>query len=81
MHDGLAHRLSLLATYAGAIEYRPDAPPEQMARAAGLHVMLAAQRDRPSIADANCDGVLHSLRIEDGVEGCVLQVGGDHAAQ
>jgi signal transduction histidine kinase len=36
MHDVLAHRLSLLATYAGAIEYRPDAPPEQVARAAGV---------------------------------------------
>ena len=36
MHDVLAHRLSLLATYAGAIEYRPDAPPEQLARAAGV---------------------------------------------
>src|SRR6202034_3426778 len=35
MHDVLAHRLSLLATYAGALEYRPDAPPEQLARAAG----------------------------------------------
>ena len=36
MHDVLAHRLSLLATYAGAIEYRPDASPEQLARAAGV---------------------------------------------
>ena len=36
MHDVLAHRLSLLATYAGALEYRPDAPPEQVARAAGV---------------------------------------------
>jgi signal transduction histidine kinase len=36
MHDVLAHRLSLLATYAGAIEYRPDAPPEQVTRAAGV---------------------------------------------
>jgi signal transduction histidine kinase len=36
MHDVLAHRLSLLATYAGAIEYRPDAPPEQLAQAAGV---------------------------------------------
>ena len=34
MHDVLAHRLSLLATYAGALAYRPDAPPEQVARAA-----------------------------------------------
>ena len=36
MHDVLAHRLSLLATYAGALEYRPDASPEQRARAAGV---------------------------------------------
>ena len=36
MHDVLAHRLSLLATYAGALEYRPDASPEQLARAAGV---------------------------------------------
>jgi signal transduction histidine kinase len=36
MHDVLAHRLSLLATYAGALEYRPDAPPERMSEAAGV---------------------------------------------
>ena len=36
MHDVLAHRLSLLATYAGALEYRPDATPDQRARAAGV---------------------------------------------
>jgi signal transduction histidine kinase len=36
MHDVLAHRLSLVATYAGALEYRPDAPPEQLAHAAGV---------------------------------------------
>jgi signal transduction histidine kinase len=36
MHDVLAHRLSLLATYAGALEYRPDAPPEQLSQAAGV---------------------------------------------
>ena len=36
MHDVLAHRLSLVATYAGALEYRPDAPPEQLSRAAGV---------------------------------------------
>ena len=34
MHDVLAHRLSLLATYAGALAYRPDAPPEQLSSAA-----------------------------------------------
>jgi signal transduction histidine kinase len=36
MHDVLAHRLSLLATYAGALEYRPDASPDRLARAAGV---------------------------------------------
>lgn len=36
MHDVLAHRLSLLATYAGAIEFRPDAPTEELSRAAGV---------------------------------------------
>ena len=36
MHDVLAHRLSLLSTYAGAVEYRPDAAPEQVAKAAAV---------------------------------------------
>ena len=50
MHDVLAHRLSLLATYAGALEYRPDAPPERQARAAGVirqgvHDALGELRD------------------------------------
>ena len=49
MHDVLAHRLSLLATYAGAIEYRPDAPPEQLARAAGV---VRAGRTRRSTSSA-----------------------------
>ena len=30
MHDVLAHRLSLVATYAGALEYRPDSSPQQI---------------------------------------------------
>ncbi|MGH3797416.1 MAG: sensor histidine kinase [Pseudonocardiaceae bacterium] len=34
MHDVLAHRLSLLSTYAGALEYHPGAPPDQLAKAA-----------------------------------------------
>jgi signal transduction histidine kinase len=34
MHDVLAHRISLLSLHAGALEYRPDAPPEEVARAA-----------------------------------------------
>lgn len=36
MHDVLAHRLTLVATFAGALEYRPDAPAEQVAQAAGV---------------------------------------------
>lgn len=36
MHDVLGHRLSLLSVHAGALEYRPDAPAEDVARAAGV---------------------------------------------
>ncbi|WP_433471996.1 sensor histidine kinase [Spirillospora sp. CA-142024] len=35
MHDVLAHRISLLAVHAGALEFRPDAPAEQR-EAAGI---------------------------------------------
>ncbi|GII58279.1 two-component sensor histidine kinase [Planotetraspora thailandica] len=34
MHDVLGHRLSLLSVHAGALQYRPDAPAEDIARAA-----------------------------------------------
>jgi len=34
MHDVLGHRLSLLSVHAGALEFRPDAPAEDIARAA-----------------------------------------------
>ncbi len=36
MHDVLGHRLSLLSVHAGALEYRPDAPPADVARAASV---------------------------------------------
>ncbi|MGP9616226.1 histidine kinase [Arthrobacter sp. AOP36-A1-22] len=36
MHDVLAHRLSLVALHAGALEYRTDLPPEQVSEAAGI---------------------------------------------
>ncbi|MEV4422586.1 histidine kinase [Patulibacter sp. NPDC049589] len=36
MHDVLAHRISLLSMHAGALEFRPDASPEEVARAAGV---------------------------------------------
>ncbi|MCX4844243.1 sensor histidine kinase [Streptomyces sp. NBC_00893] len=36
MHDVLAHRLTLLSVHAGALEFRPDAPTAEVARAAGV---------------------------------------------
>ncbi len=36
MHDVLAHRISLLSLHAGALEYRPDAPPAEIAATAGV---------------------------------------------
>ncbi|MFF5263481.1 sensor histidine kinase [Actinomadura viridis] len=60
MHDVLAHRLSLLATYAGALEYRPDAPPERLARAAGV-VRAGAHQALDELRE-----VINVLRDEDG---------------
>jgi signal transduction histidine kinase len=36
MHDVLAHRLSLLSVHAGALEFRPDASPEEVSEATGV---------------------------------------------
>jgi signal transduction histidine kinase len=36
MHDALGHRLSLLSVHAGALEFRPDMPPEELAVTAGV---------------------------------------------
>jgi signal transduction histidine kinase len=36
MHDVLAHRISLLAVHAGALEFHPEAPPQEIARAAAV---------------------------------------------
>ncbi|MFI7532135.1 sensor histidine kinase [Streptosporangium sp. NPDC049376] len=36
MHDALAHRLSLLSVHAGALEYRPDIPRDDLVRTAGV---------------------------------------------
>ena len=58
MHDVLAHRISLLSLHAGALEFRPDAPPGEVARAAAvirasahqalddLRAMIGVLRDR-----------------------------------
>ncbi|WBQ02112.1 sensor histidine kinase [Kribbella sp. CA-293567] len=36
MHDALGHRLSLLTVHAGALEFRPEMPPAELAVAAGV---------------------------------------------
>ncbi|MCK9795460.1 histidine kinase [Isoptericola sp. 4D.3] len=54
MHDTLAHRLSLLAATAGAMEYRPDADPAQLAAAAG--------RVRAGVSDA-LEDLRHVIRL------------------
>jgi signal transduction histidine kinase len=36
MHDVLAHRLSLLSVHAGALEFHPGAPPDDIAKAAAV---------------------------------------------
>ncbi|HEY5318275.1 MAG TPA: histidine kinase [Solirubrobacteraceae bacterium] len=36
MHDVLAHRISMVSLHAGALEFHPDAPPEDISRAAGV---------------------------------------------
>ncbi|WP_449065471.1 sensor histidine kinase [Planomonospora algeriensis] len=50
MHDVLAHRLSLLSVHAGALEYRPDMPSQDVAKAAevirsGAHQALQDLRE------------------------------------
>jgi signal transduction histidine kinase len=61
MHDVLAHRLSLLSVHAGALEFRPDAGPEEVAEAAGV----IRESARAALDDLR--GVIGVLR-EDGGE-------------
>ncbi len=65
MHDVLAHRLSLLATYAGALEHRPDAPPEKLAQAAGV-VRAGAHQALGELREVI--GLLHDDPVPDGTE-------------
>ena len=60
MHDVLAHRLSLVATHAGALEYRPDSSPEQLSRAAGV-VRTGVHQALDELRE-----VIRLLREEDG---------------
>ncbi|MEU8584207.1 sensor histidine kinase [Streptomyces abikoensis] len=61
MHDVLGHRLSLLSLHAGALEYRTDASPEEVARAAGVirqsaHQALQDLREVLGVLRAPVDG-------------------------
>jgi signal transduction histidine kinase len=60
MHDVLAHRLSLLSVHAGALEFRPDAPAEEVAEAAGVI------RESARAALDELSGVIGVLREEGG---------------
>lgn len=62
MHDVLAHRISLLSMHAGALEFRPDAPPEEIAKAAGIirdsaHQALQDLREVIGVLRAELGGV------------------------
>lgn len=56
MHDVLAHRISMLSLHAGALEFRPDAPAEDIARAA------SAIRDNAHLALQDLREVIGVLR-------------------
>lgn len=60
MHDSLAHHLTVIAATAGALEYRPDAPPAQAAAAAGRVRTLAGD------ALVELRTILRVLRADDG---------------
>ncbi|QUQ72356.1 sensor histidine kinase [Kutzneria sp. CA-103260] len=60
MHDALAHRLSLLSMHAGALEFRPDMPEDQLSKAAGVIRATAHQ----SLLDLR--EVIYVLREPDG---------------
>jgi signal transduction histidine kinase len=76
MHDVLAHRLSLLATYAGALEHRPDAPAEQRARAAavireGVHDALGELREVVAVLRSDDEDYAGALPVLDDVPALV----------
>jgi signal transduction histidine kinase len=72
MHDVLAHRLSLLAVQAGALEFHPDAEPSEVAHAAGVirasaHAALGELRQvigllRDPLDDGGATGVTEAER-------------------
>jgi signal transduction histidine kinase len=62
MHDVLAHRLSLLSLQAGALELWPDAPPTEIARAAGV-IRGGAHSALEDLRDVL--GMLRTVRADD----------------
>lgn len=62
MHDVLAHRISLLSMHAGALEFRRDATPDEVAHAAGVIRRSAHE------ALEDLRGVIGVLRERDGRE-------------
>lgn len=69
MHDVLAHRLTLLATYAGALEYRPEIAPEKISEAAGVI--------RSNVRDALVElrQIIYMLRDDDEEARCDSDLG------
>ncbi|PRX96119.1 sensor histidine kinase [Allonocardiopsis opalescens] len=59
MHDVLAHRISLVSLHAGALEIRPDLPPDEVVRMAGTI------RDTAHSALDDLREILGVLRAED----------------
>lgn len=54
MHDVLAHRLSMLSLHAGALEFRPDAPAEDVAQAAARSAPAPTRRCRTCARSSAC---------------------------
>src|SRR5215210_5123164 len=59
MHDVLAHRLSLLSVHAGALEFHPDAPAEEVAEAAGV----IRESARAALEESRAAGMRLTARI------------------
>jgi signal transduction histidine kinase len=66
MHDVLGHRLSLLSLHAGALQLWPDAPPTEIARAAGV-ISDTAHRALEDLREVI--GVLRAGQLEGAPEG------------
>jgi signal transduction histidine kinase len=71
MHDVLAHRISIVSVHAGALEVHPDAPAEDVGKAAGVirtsaHAALRELREIVSLlrspADRGDEGELAAMR-------------------